>query len=235
MDFESKLFFEVLFSGAFVKGAAISLSLATLSQLLAIFFGFFLAIFRLGKNPVLKSFAGVYIWLFLAIPALLLLLIVWNALPQLIPALRQEWYSPFLAALLALSILEGAYMAEILRSSIMSVDDGQALAARALGMTPTQVMRKVVIPQLTRIAIPPTANEYIGMIKYTSLASVISLQELLTRAGNGVSATFRYVEYYAAALIYYLVIVSVLMVLQGRLEKKYAWISTTKKSVRSTK
>jgi len=117
----------------------------------------------------------------------------------------------------------------------MSVDDGQALAARALGMTPTQVMRKVVIPQLTRIAIPPTANEYIGMIKYTSLASVISLQELLTRAGNGVSATFRYVEYYAAALIYYLVIVSVLMVLQGRLEKKYAWISTTKKSVRSTK
>jgi ABC-type amino acid transport system permease subunit len=117
----------------------------------------------------------------------------------------------------------------------MSVDDGQALAARALGMTPTQVMRKVVIPQLTRIAIPPTANEYIGMIKYTSLASVISLQELLTRAGNGVSSTFRYVEYYAAALIYYLVIVSVLMVLQARLEKKYAWISTTKKSVRMTK
>jgi ABC-type amino acid transport system permease subunit len=172
----------------------------------------------------------VYIWLFRAIPALLLLLIVWNAFPQLIPALRQEWYSPFLAALLALSLLEGAYMAEILRSSIMSVDDGQALAARALGMTPTQVMRKVTIPQLTRIAIPPTANEYIGMIKYTSLASVISLQELLTRAGNGVSATFRFVEYYAGALVYYLVIVSILMVLQARLEKRYAWISTTKKS-----
>jgi ABC-type amino acid transport system permease subunit len=97
-------------------------------------------------------------------------------------------------------------------------------------MTPTQVLRKVVIPQLTRIAIPPTANEYIGMIKYTSLASVISLQELLTRAGNGVSSTFRYVEYYAGALVYYLVIVSILMVLQSRLEKRYAWISTTKKS-----
>jgi polar amino acid transport system permease protein len=235
MDFESDLFFEVLVSDAFIKGAAISVSLATLSQLLAIFFGFFLAIFRLGKNPVLKAFAGVYIWLFRAIPALLLLLIVWNAFPQLIPALRQEWYSPFLAALLALSLLEGAYMAEILRSSIMSVDDGQALAARALGMTPTQVMRKVTIPQLTRIAIPPTANEYIGMIKYTSLASVISLQELLTRAGNGVSATFRFVEYYAAALVYYLVIVSILMVLQARLEKRYAWISTTKKSGKVSK
>jgi polar amino acid transport system permease protein len=235
MEFESSLFFEILVSEAFIKGAAISVSLATLSQLLAIFIGFFLALFRLGKNPVLKSFANVYIWLFRAIPALLLLLIVWNALPQLIPAMRQEWYSPFLAALLALSLLEAAYMAEILRSSIMSVDDGQALAARALGMTPTQVMRKVVIPQLTRIAIPPTANEYIGMIKYTSLASVISLQELLTRAGNGVSSTFRYVEYYAGALVYYLVIVSILMVLQSRLEKRYAWISTTKKSGKVSK
>jgi His/Glu/Gln/Arg/opine family amino acid ABC transporter permease subunit len=230
MDFDSKLFFEVLFSSAFVTGAAISISLATLSQLIAILIGFLLANLRLNKNPFLKSFSSVYIWLFRAIPALLLLLIVWNALPQLIPAMRQDWYSPFLAALLALSILEGAYMAEILRSSIMSVDDGQALAARALGMTPIQVMRKVIIPQLTRIAIPPTANEYIGMIKYTSLASVISLQELLTRAGNGVSVTFRYVEYYAGALVYYLVIVSILMVLQARLERRFAWISSTKQS-----
>jgi His/Glu/Gln/Arg/opine family amino acid ABC transporter permease subunit len=232
MDFDSKLFFEVLFSSAFVTGAAISISLATLSQLIAILIGFLLANFRLSKNPFLKSFSSVYIWLFRAIPALLLLLIVWNALPQLIPAMRQDWYSPFLAALLALSILEGAYMAEILRSSIISVDDGQALAARALGMTPIQVMRKVIIPQLTRIAIPPTANEYIGMIKYTSLASVISLQELLTRAGNGVSVTFRYVEYYAGALVYYLVIVSILMVLQARLERRFAWISSTKQSAK---
>lgn len=233
MEFDSKLFVEVLFSSAFLKGAAISLSLATLSQILAVIMGFFLALFRLGKNKVLKNFAAVYIWFFRAIPALLLLLIVWNAFPQLIPALRQEWYSPFLAALIALSILEAAYMAEILRSSIMSVDEGQSLAARALGMTPVQVMRKVIIPQLTRIAIPPTANEYIGMIKYTSLASVISLQELLTRAGNGVSATFRYVEYYLGALIYYLIIVSVLMILQAQLEKKYAWISTKKSGIRA--
>jgi His/Glu/Gln/Arg/opine family amino acid ABC transporter permease subunit len=233
MEFESKLFFEVLVSSAFVKGAAISLSLATLSQFFAIIIGFFLALFRLGKNKILKNFASTYIWFFRAIPALLLLLIVWNAFPQLIPALRQEWYSPFLAAMIALSILEAAYMAEILRSSIMSVDEGQSLAARALGMTPFQVMRKILIPQLTRIAIPPTANEYIGMIKYTSLASVISLQELLTRAGNGVSATFRYVEYYLGALIYYLVIVSILMFLQAKLEKKYAWVSTKRNGIRA--
>lgn len=226
MDFDGTIFFDALFSEAYYVGAAISLSLATLSLLFATFFGFFLAVFRISKNAVLSSFAGVYIWMFRAIPALLLLLIVWNALPQIFPIFRQEWYSPFLAALLAFAVLEAAYMAEIIRAAILSVDDGQALAGRALGMTPSQVMRKVTLPQLIRIAIPPTANEYIGMIKYTSLASVISLQELLTRAGNGVSATFRFLEFYLAALIYYLLIVSVLMIFQRQLERKYSWISS---------
>lgn len=226
MDFDGAIFFDALFSEAYYVGAAISLSLATLSLLFATFFGFFLAVFRISKNAVLRSFAGVYIWMFRAIPALLLLLIVWNALPQIFPIFRQEWYSPFLAALLAFAVLEAAYMAEIIRAAILSVDDGQALAGRALGMTPSQVMRKVTLPQLIRIAIPPTANEYIGMIKYTSLASVISLQELLTRAGNGVSATFRFLEFYLAALIYYLLIVSVLMIFQRQLERKYSWISS---------
>lgn len=226
MDFDGAVFFDALFSEAYYVGAAISLSLATLSLLFATFFGFFLAVFRISKNVVLRSFAGVYIWMFRAIPALLLLLIVWNALPQIFPIFRQEWYSPFLAALLAFAILEAAYMAEIIRAAILSVDEGQALAGRALGMTPSQVMRKVTLPQLIRIAIPPTANEYIGMIKYTSLASVISLQELLTRAGNGVSATFRFLEFYLAALIYYLLIVSVLMIFQKQLERKYSWISS---------
>lgn len=226
MDFDGTIFFDALFSEAYYVGAAISLSLATLSLLFATFFGFFLAVFRISKNAVLSSFAGVYIWMFRAIPALLLLLIVWNALPQIFPIFRQEWYSPFLAALLAFAVLEAAYMAEIIRAAILSVDDGQALAGRALGMTPSQVMRKVTLPQLIRIAIPPTANEYIGMIKYTSLASVISLQELLTRAGNGVSVTFRFLEFYLAALIYYLLIVSVLMIFQKQLERKYSWISS---------
>lgn len=232
MSFHSKIFFDALFSGAYLKGALLALVLASACQLLAVVLGFFLALFRISKNIVARRFAGLYIWFFRAIPALLLLLIVWNALPQVFSIFRSDWYSPFLAALLALSILEAAYMAEILRASIMSVDDGQALAARALGMTPSQVMRKVILPQLIRIAIPPTANEYIGMIKYTSLASVISLQELLTTAQNGVSATFRYSEYYAAALIYYLIIVSVLMVIQGRVEKKYAWISTNRNIIK---
>ncbi len=229
MTFDSAVFFGALFSSAYVKGAFISLALATCCQLIAIVLGFILARARTGKNRVASSFAGSYIWFFRAIPALLLLMLFWFSLPEMFPFFRKAWYSPFLAALLAFAVLEAAYMAEILRASLISVDEGQALAARALGMQPHQVMRHVILPQMIRIAIPPTANEYIGMIKYTSLASVISLQELLTIAGNGVNKTFRYSEFYSAAAIYYLLIVSVLMFFQRRLEHKYSWTSLTSK------
>ena len=125
-------------------------------------------------------------------------------------------------------------MAEIVRSALSAVDDGQGLAARALGMTPVQSMRKVLLPQMIRVAIPPTGNEFINMIKYTSLASIIALQELLTRAQVQVASTFRYAEYYAAAAVYYLIIVSLLTVLQTRLERRYSWKSKGRGAARST-
>ena len=227
MKFDIQIFREALFSFAYLKGAALSIALATVCQLLAIVLGFFLMLMRIGKSPILRSISGIYIWFFRAIPALLLLMIFWFSIPEVFPLFRQHWYSPFIAAMLGFSVLEAAYMSEILRASLMGVDEGQMLAGRALGMKPVQVMRKVTLPQLIRIAIPPTANEYIGMIKYTSLATVISLQELLTTAGNGVNKTFRYSEYYAAAAIYYLVMVSILMYFQSRLERKFAWISVS--------
>jgi ABC-type amino acid transport system permease subunit len=165
------------------------------------------------------------VWFFRAIPTLLVLLILWNAGPQVVPSLRQDWYSPFLAAFIGLAIVEAAYMAEILRSALSSVDEGQGLAGRALGLSPARVLRKVVLPQAARVAVPPTGNELIGMIKYTSLASVISLRELLTTAQVQVSVTFRYAEYYAAALVYYLVIVSAIMAVQSRIERRMRWDS----------
>ena len=154
-----------------------------------------------------------------------MLLIIWNAGPQLFPGLRENWFTPFIAAFVGFAVVEAAYMAEIIRSALLSVDDGQHLAARALGLTPSRVMFKVVLPQATKVALPPTGNEFIAMLKYTSLASVISLRELLTTAQAQVSVTFRYAEYYAAALVYYLVIVSVAMILQTLLERRYRWIS----------
>lgn len=231
MTFDPEIFLQQLFSLDYVHGALISVAVAIISLIVASIIGFFLAVGTTSKSMLAKRACGVYIWFFRAIPALLLLLIAWNALPQLIPALRQDWYNPFIATCLALGLAEGAYMAEVIRSALISIDSGQTLAARAIGLSPWRVMQKVVIPQAIRIALPPTGNELIGLIKYSSLASVISLRELLTTAQVGVSTTFRYTEYYSAAIIYYLIIVSIITFVQSWIEKKYHW--TTK--VKSTK
>lgn len=226
MTFSTEVFLEALTSHAYLRGATIALVLAALSQLAGSIIGFGLALLRASGQNVLRVAARGYVWILRAIPTLLILLVVWNALPQIAPALRRDWFSPFVAAFVALSFIEAALMAEILRSALDSVDPGQRLAARALGLSPINVMRKVLVPQMIRVAIPPTGNQFIMMVKLTSLASVISLQELLTVAQQGVSRTFRYPEYYAAAALYYLAIVSALMLLQSRLELRYAWTSS---------
>ena len=159
----------------------------------------------------------------LAVPrcaGLLLLLFVWNALPQLIPAFRQTWFTPFLAALLALGLNETAYQAEISRAALLSVATGQRDAAAALGLSRPKAFFLIVLPQALRVALPPTVNEFITLLKTTSLASVISLQELLAITTRATSVSFRYTEFYAVALVYYLAIVSVLMIAQGRLERR---------------
>lgn len=225
MTFDVQIFLQQVFSPAFLNGAFLSISVAVLSQAAAIVLGFLLALATMGKNVALRGASRTYIWLFRAIPALLVLLLLWNAAPQLVPAFRENWYTPFVAAVIGLALTEAAFMSEIIRSALQSVDEGQSLAARALGMKPLAVLFKVTLPQAIRVAIPPTGNEFIAMVKYSSLASVISLRELLTTAQLGVSTTFRYAEYYAAATVYYLVIVSILMFLQSRLEKRYQWAS----------
>lgn len=225
MDFEWDMFTAALTSSAFLQGAMLSVALAVCAMVLASIVGFGVALLRIASNRIANAVGGAYVWFFRAIPTLLVLLLIWNAGPQLLPALRDDWFTPFLAALIGFSIVEAAYMAEILRSALLSVDDGQHLAARALGLAPHKVLFKVVLPQAIKVAIPPSGNELIAMLKYTSLASVISLRELLTTAQSQVSVTFRYAEYYSAALIYYLVIVSALMAAQHVVERRYRWIS----------
>jgi His/Glu/Gln/Arg/opine family amino acid ABC transporter permease subunit len=225
MNFDADVFFRALTSQGFRDGAITAIALTVVAQLTAVVGGLVLALMRASSVRALRGIAWTYIWIFRAIPTLVQLLFVWNALPQLIPALREDWFSPFLAAWVALSMNEGAYMAEIVRSGLLAIDDGQQLAARALGMTPRSVFRRVILPQVMRVIIPPTANEFITMLKITSLASAISLQELLTYTQQSISITFRFAEYYAAAAIYYLVIVSVFMVFQAWLERRFLWTS----------
>lgn len=223
MKFDPAIFWDALTSSAFLHGAFLTITLAFASQAAATGIGFVLALARMSSSRVLRAVAGGYVWIFRAIPTLLWLLLIWNGLPQLFPTFSEEWFTPFLAGFIGLSLAEAAYMAEIFRSALLSVDPDQRLAAKTLGMTPWQSMRKVILPQVVRIALPPTGNELITMIKFTSLTSVISLQELLTVAQRNIAATFRYAEFYAAAAVYYLVIVSILMVAQAQLERRYEW------------
>jgi His/Glu/Gln/Arg/opine family amino acid ABC transporter permease subunit len=225
MQFDQQIFWEALTSSTFAWGAALTIGLAAVSQAAATVLGLVVALLRNSNVAPLRWSAATYVWLFRAVPTLLQLLFVWNALPQLVPSLRDPWFTPFLAAFLALSLNEAAYMAEIIRAVLASVDRGQVLAGKTLGLRSDQIFSVIVLPQMIRVIIPPTGNEFITLLKLTSLASVISLRELLTVTSQTVAVNFRFAELYAAAAVWYLVIVSIFMVLQAQLEKRYQWTS----------
>jgi len=228
-SFNTHIFWVALSSRPFWRGALLALELTFVSFAISIVLGFFLALGRGSRSRTVRGGVFFYTWIFRATPTLLQLLFVWDALPEIWPVFRSGWFTPFLAAAITLSLNEAAYMAEIVRSGLLSVDPGQELAGRALGMSRRRILRRIVVPQAVRIVIPPMGNEFITLLKLTSLASVISVTELLTAAQNFYSTTFSYQEAFAAAALYYLVIVSVLMVLQSRLEKRFTFTSRGRK------
>src|ERR687885_953207 len=224
-SFDTHIFWEALSSSPYWKGALLALELTFVSLATACAIGFFLALGRSSRLRAVRGLVFFYNWIFRATPTLLQLLFVWNALPQLWDVFAGSWFKPFLAAYIALSLNEAAYMSEIIRAGLLSVDPGQELAGRALGMTRARILRRVIVPQAVRIVIPPTGNEFITLLKLTSLESVISLHELLTASQVRATFAFNYAEAYSAAVIYYLVIVSILMVAQAQLEKRFTWRS----------
>src|SRR6201997_1989623 len=224
-SFNTHFFWQALSSGPFWRGALLALELTIVSFAASIIIGFFLALGRSSPSRAVRGGVFLYTWIFRATPTLLQLLFIWDALPQIWGVFREGWFTPFLAAAIALSLNEAAYMAEIIRSGLLSVDPGQELAGRALGMSRRRILRRIIVPQAVRIAIPPMGNEFITLLKLTSLASVISLTELLTASQNYSSTTFSYLEAFTAALVYYLVIVSILMAFQSRLERRFTWTS----------
>jgi polar amino acid transport system permease protein len=224
-SFDTHVFWEAFSSRPYWHGALLALELTIASLAAASVIAFFLALGALSRTRPLRGMVLLYNWFFRAIPTLLLLLFVWNGLPQLWSTFASDWYKPFLAAFIALSLNEAAYMSEIIRAGLLSVDPGQELAGRALGMSRGRILRRVIVPQAIRIIIPPTGNEFITLLKLTSLASVISLYELLGAATVRASQDFRYLEAYTAAAVYYLAIVSVLMIFQAQLERRFTWRS----------
>jgi polar amino acid transport system permease protein len=224
--FSAHLFWSALSSGPYWRGALTALELTAAALAAAIVIGFFVALGALSVRRWVRSVAWVYNWLFRATPTLLQLFFIWYALPQLWSGFASSWFTPFMAAFIALSLNEGAYMSEIIRAGLMSVDPGQELAGRALGMSRRRILRRVIVPQAVRIVIPPTGNEFITLLKLTSLAFVISLHEILTASQELAVVKFQYTEPLLAALLYYLCIVSVLMLVQARLERRFTFTSS---------
>ncbi len=225
MDFDIAVFLNALTSRTLREAVLVTISLTVVSFVIGIALGLLVALARGSRLRALRVVGWTYIWVFRAIPTIVLLFFIWYALPQLVPALRGPQFLPFYAAALGLSINEAAYAAEIFRGGLLSIDDGQRLAARALGMQPMTVFRRIVAPQLVRVVIPPVANDFITLLKITSLAYVVSLREVMTATQSQVSSTFRYAEWYGAAAGYYLVLVSIFMLAQAWFERRYMWTS----------
>lgn len=227
MNFDLSTFQEALFSWPFLRGAMLTLGLTVAAHMAAILIAVPLAVVLNGPPSALRGLITAYVGFFRAVPTLLQLLFVWNALPQIFPVFREEWFTPFLAAWIALSLNESAYQVEINRAALSSVDGGQMAAGQAIGLKKSHIYRYIMLPQALRVALPPTMNEFITLLKLTSLASIISLQELMTVTQINVARTFQFSEYYAVALTWYLAMVYSLMGLQKLVERRFRWASRT--------
>ncbi len=224
-----------LFSAQILAGVRLTIVFTALSMTLALVIGILMAVMRLSVNPVLSTLSWFYIWFFRGTPQLLQIILFFNialVLPKVgIGIPWTGWWASTdtvnivtasVAAVLALGLNEGAYMAEIVRAGIQSVDFGQTEAALALGMKRRLAFRRVILPQAMRAIIPPTGNEVIGMLKYTSLVSVIAAQELLTKAQNISAGNFLIIELLMVAAFWYLLLTTLLMWAQYYIERHYA-------------
>jgi polar amino acid transport system permease protein len=223
------------FSPQVMAGLFTTLMLTAISMTLALLLGIIVAVAAASHNPVLSLVARGYIWIFRAIP-LLVQIIFWYNLAALYP--RLGFGFPFLpsivefetnsvitaisAAIIAMSMNEGAYMAEIVRSGLNSVDSGQREAARALGMSSWDSFRRIVMPQAMRVIIPPTGNETLSMLKYTSLVSVIALPDLLYSTQLISSRNFEVIPMLLVASLWYLIVSTILMIIQSGIERHFS-------------
>jgi len=224
-----------LFNEQVVRGVGWTLWLTAASMILGIVLAVLLAIMRRSDNPVMRYTSWVYIWFFRGTP-IYTQLVFWGLISVLYPKISlgipfgPEWLhfttrdlvTAAVAAILGLGLNEAAYLAEIVRAGLQSVDRGQEEAARALGMKDSTILRRVVLPQAMRVIVPPTGNETISMLKTTSLVLAVPFTLDLQFATNAIaSRTFQPIPLLVVAAIWYLAITSILMVGQHYLERYY--------------
>ncbi|WP_449479128.1 amino acid ABC transporter permease [Streptomyces abikoensis] len=222
---------DYLFDSTVVTGLGKTVLISLLAMLLGLVLGIVLAVMRLSKNPVTSSVSWLYIWFFRGTPVYVQLLL-WFNLALIFPYINlgpiyrdemSDFMTPFMAALLGLGLNEAAYMSEIVRAGIQSVDEGQTEAAHALGMSQGKTLRRIVLPQAMRVIVPPTGNEFINMLKTSSLAaSAAQYLELLRSTSDIGQTTGATVEMLFLAATWYLILTSVFSVGQFYLERHYA-------------
>lgn len=218
MQFDWHYTASLLVNGDFWKAVGTVVELSVETWLAGIVLGFILALARQSRHRTLNRAAALYIWFFRSLPLLVLLIFVYN-LPQVFPATSVLLSNPYAAGLIALVLSEAAYIAEIHRGGLLAVAKGQLEAGKALGIGYTGTQRLIVIPQALRVALPTLANEYITIVKLTSLVSVISLSEILLVGQQLYTQNFLVMETMLAVAFYYVLIVTVFSYLLKRLER----------------
>jgi len=201
-----------------MQGSGVTLLIAVVALIVGALLGLLLALGRLSKNWFIDRLCFVYIWLFRGTPLMLQLLFVYYILPRLFPTFT---FDQMLSAYIAFSLNSAAYLAEIIRAAIQSIDKGQMEASKALGMSYAQAMRKIIIPQSYRRLIPPVGNEFIMLLKDTALVTAIALPDLMKVTNGQVSATGSTFMFIPAAIIY-LIMTTVFTFFFEKLEKKYS-------------
>jgi polar amino acid transport system permease protein len=232
--FEWNIVGQYLFSGRVLRGLEVTLELTVMAMGIGIVLGILLAVMRLSPNPVMTTVSWLYIWFFRGTPVLVQLLF-WYNIAYIFPefalgvpfgpsfvTVNLNSIPVFLIAGIGLGLNEGAYMAEIVRAGIISVDEGQVEAAQSVGMRRVQTLRLVVLPQAMRLIIPPTGNEVISMLKTSSLASVITVIELLGAVQQIYAVNYETIPLLMVASIWYLAVTSVLTVGQFFIERRYS-------------
>lgn len=222
-------------SEAVLRGVWRTIALTVAAMVGGMLLGTVLALMRLSANPLLSGAAWGYLWFFRGTP-LYTQLLIWGAIGSLFPTVGigipfgpefQTWQTqalvtPMLAAGLGLILNEAAYMAEIVRAGILSVDEGQQEAASALGMSRMQTMGRIVLPQAMRVIVPPTGNEVLSMMKNTSLVAAIPFSELTFTAQTIYASTYKIIPMLVMACLWYLLLSSVLMIGQYYLERYFS-------------
>jgi polar amino acid transport system permease protein len=215
MDFQFDIFLESI--PALLKGAVLTVELTVISVILGLIIGLVGALGRISRNSIIRGATIAYITLMRAVPLLLTLMFLYYGLPSAGIDL-----SAFTIAILALSFTNGAYVTEIIRAGIESIDRGQMRAARSLGMSHSLAMRRIILPQVVRRVLPPITNEAITLLKSTALVSTIALSDLLRSGLEVMTWKANTFSPFAGVALIYLILTLPMIWLLGRLEKRFS-------------